>query len=356
MTLERAALPIFANHQTFQPRFGWIKKGYDAALQQPAIFNEQYAPVELGVGKNMVEAIRFWTLAVRVITRLPHPDKPRQSVYVPTKLGVSLFDDEFGLDPYIEDPTTLWMLHWQALSSPSVLPVWRTTFNDFTPTEFNEEALFEFCIDEITATTWKQPKPSSVGKDVDCLLRMYTRREARARQTLDELLDSPFRDLGLIAPSPSGDKSYRFVRGPKSSLTPAAIVYACIDFMSREGHTSASTTRLAVDSGSPGRLFKIGEDDIIEALETTVGHVGGLSLSRPAGAVQLVLEQQHQIAALGVLNAHHKRRGRGVADIDKLVLTGANAHDPAIESIELAELLFTSNSSRSQKARQGALL
>src|SRR5262245_14730679 len=78
----------------FHPRFGWIKKGYDAAAAYPNIFNVPSAPVELGVGKNMVEAIRFWAFATKVITRLPHPQRPRLSVYTPTRLGRALLDDE----------------------------------------------------------------------------------------------------------------------------------------------------------------------------------------------------------------------------------------------------------------------
>ena len=30
MSMELYAVPSFAAHQTFHPRFGWIKKGYDA--------------------------------------------------------------------------------------------------------------------------------------------------------------------------------------------------------------------------------------------------------------------------------------------------------------------------------------
>ncbi len=355
MTLEKAAAPLFANHQTFHPRFGWIKKGYDAANRNPAIFAEPHAPVELGVGKNMVEAIRFWAVATRVITRLPHPDRPRQSVFVPTRFGASLFDDEYGIDPFVEDPTTLWMLHWQALSAPSFLPIWRSAFNDFTPIEFTEESLFEFCVDEVATTTWKQPTPSSIGKDVDCLLRMYTRREARARQTLDELLDSPFRQLGLVTPSPAGDKKYRIVRGPKQTLTATAIVYACLDYMARQGHMTASTTRLAVDPGSPGRILKIGEVDVVAAVEELCDTIGGLRLARPAGANQVVLQSAPDLLALTVLNAHHKRRGRPAADINRLVVSGESAFDPTVDEMDLVEQLAHAEGKRAH-GRQGVLL
>ncbi|MBD0862455.1 DUF4007 family protein [Gordonia sp. zg691] len=337
MTLEQAAQPLFAGHQTFHPRFGWIKKGYDAAARNPDVFSEPDAPVNLGVGKNMVEAIRFWAVTTRVIMRLPHPERPRQSIHVPTALGASLFSDDFGLDPFIEDPTTLWMLHWHALSAPSLLPIWRSTFNDFTPTEFTEQTLLDFCIDEIAATTWKQPKPSSIGKDVDCLLRMYTRREARARQTLDDLLDSPFRELGLVLPAPGTRSSYRFIRGPKPGLTDTAIIYACLDFMSRDRQTSSTVTRLAVDPGSPGRIFKISEDDIVVAAETVASRVGGLTVARPAGTNQLVVSGDPDLVLLSLVTAHHRIRGRQAADLDNVRLGATAAIEPSDGQLALTD-------------------
>ena len=190
MRLDEAAQPAFAGHQTFHPRFGWIKKAYEGAKANPNVFNEPNATVDLGVGKNMVEAIRFWGLAFKVIERCPKPDRRRISIAEATPLGGVLLDDEGGWDPYLEDPATLWVLHWLALSAISALPVWWIVFNDFSGLEFAESDLLEFAVDEVAATSWTQPNPSSIQKDVDCLLRMYAPRESRGRQTIDELLDS----------------------------------------------------------------------------------------------------------------------------------------------------------------------
>src|SRR5262245_27563248 len=231
MSLEQFAYPTFAAHQTFHPRFGWIKKGYDAAVEEPDVFNQPNAPVTLGVGKNMVEAIKAWATATHVIARVRNPARPRMSVALPTPLGRALLDEKTGLDPYLEDPSTLWVLHWQAVSAVTSLPEWWAAFNDFPALEFTENDLQRFCMDEVASTSWPQPNESSIHKDVDCLLRMYTKRSTRARQTLDELLDSPFRELGLIQPAPAGRNTYRFVRGDKPGLPAAAITYACLDYL-----------------------------------------------------------------------------------------------------------------------------
>ena len=66
MRLESACKPVFARHETFHPRYGWVKKAYDAGAKDPHVFNEDMAVVRLGVGKNMVKSIRHWGHAFRV--------------------------------------------------------------------------------------------------------------------------------------------------------------------------------------------------------------------------------------------------------------------------------------------------
>ncbi|MBE1548135.1 hypothetical protein GGC64_002143 [Mycobacterium sp. OAS707] len=357
MTLEQAATPMFANHQTFHPRFGWIKKGYDAAVRNPNVFNEKSAPVDLGVGKNMVEAIRFWALATKVIARRPHPDRPRTSVYTPTRIGRALLDDRDGLDPFIEDPATLWMLHWHAISQTSILPVWRLVFNDFGALEFTDEDLLQYCLGEIAATTWSQPMKSSIQKDVDCLLRMYSRRETQGRQTLDDLLDSPFRELGLVRPSHGTKKNtYRMIRGSKPTLPAAAITYACLDYLSKgvEGSKTVTLTRLATDPGAPGRIMKVAEQDIAEAIEDSAAVVGHLRLMRPAGSRQLAISAPVNDVAFELLAARSAQRSADVPTFDDWALVGRDATTACLSDVEVEGVLRKVERSRARMGGDAA--
>ena len=82
----------FSGHDSFQCRQLWLKKGYDYVKAQRS-FNDEEAVVKLGVGKNMVSAIRYWMKAFNIIDNKD----------VPTEFGDRLFDDENGYDPYLED-------------------------------------------------------------------------------------------------------------------------------------------------------------------------------------------------------------------------------------------------------------
>ncbi|WP_238845595.1 DUF4007 family protein [Nostoc edaphicum] len=121
---ENAVNPIFANHETFHPRFGWLKKGFDTAKKNPDIFSQDDAPVRLGVGKNMVRAIRYWCSAFKII------DKNN----LPTVFGEKLLGDN-GWDTYLEDPASLWLLHWNLLKPRCDAAAWYYIFRTYALTE-----------------------------------------------------------------------------------------------------------------------------------------------------------------------------------------------------------------------------
>ena len=337
MRLDQAANPMFAHHQTFHPRFGWIKRGYSAALEDPSVFLAEDATVRLGVGKNMVAAIRFWTAAFRVLEKYPAPGNSRLSHVRPTPLGVALLDEESGYDPYFEDLASLWILHWQLVSATSDVPVWWSTFNDFSPLEFSERQLADFVIDEVFATTWAPPNTSSIVKDVDCLLHMYAPRAARARQGIDDLLDSPFRELVLITEAPGTRGRYRFNRGTKPGLTPEVLVFTCLDYLSRfePDARTATLTHLANDPGTPGRLLKLSEETMHQAMLVVAERHQSVSVSSPAGVPQLAFDGDPADVAAALLHSHYSRRRATLSiasNVAGLAARGSSGRAEVLES------------------------
>ena len=165
MRIVEAAHPTFARHETFHPRYGWFRKAYTFVAEDPRIFIREDAPVRIGVGKNMVRAIRFWGLAAKLIeVDRPSPNGRSRNL-LPTSLGDNLFGDS-GWDRYMEDPGTLWLLHWLLLAPPSQLPVWWLSFNEFHAVEFTDDDLAMVITTQLEAVPmWPRPHASSVAKD-----------------------------------------------------------------------------------------------------------------------------------------------------------------------------------------------
>src|SRR5271156_3198386 len=102
-----SAVHVFSGHETFPFRYPWLKKGFDAVREHGNAFLRDDAITTLGVGKNMVRSIRHWCLAAGVLE-----EDRSAGILRMTSLGKLLFADR-GLDPFLEDPATLWILHWQ---------------------------------------------------------------------------------------------------------------------------------------------------------------------------------------------------------------------------------------------------
>lgn len=303
MRCDAACSPVFARHETFHPRYGWVKKALDAAAKSSKVFNADDAVVELGVGKNMVRSIRFWGLAYQVIT--PAKDSSsRIPLAVPSNIGHTIFADE-GWDPYCELPGTHWLLHWWLLAPGSIAPVWWLAFNEFPGVEFSDEQLEQFVLDRVR--DWADPHPSSVQKDVSCLLRMYAPGSS-SRAAFDDAIDCPSRDLRLITPTPERGH-YRFAIGVKPTLPASVAAFAALDFVARTDSSARTVTvsRLATEPGGPGRVFKLTEGALVDLLErAALEHEGSLDLTSSAGVPQLSFSDDPASVATEVLHDHYR--------------------------------------------------
>lgn len=282
IALKQTVVPSYGRHETFTLRHTWAKRGYDLVadpnyLSQADALRANYYPFNeadvhhtLGVGKNMARSIRFWLQACRLVEERK---EGRATLGSPTTFGQALLDDVDGLDPYLEDPGTWWLLHWMMVSPGSHLPVWWAAFHTYNAVSFTTDQLFDHVRAQIEATSsWRVPKPPSdatVRRDVLALLRNYAGTAgSRRRDSIDDALDAPFVPLTLVRPADASN-AYRFGIGPKPGLAPAVAAFACLDFLSRTEFSGrqALVASLTSEHGSPGRAFKLTEDDLGELLE-----------------------------------------------------------------------------------------
>jgi hypothetical protein len=301
-------LGSFARHETFHPRYGWLRKAYEAAKLGPETFSRADATVELGVGKNMVNAIRYWGVAFDLLNEVRLPGRGRTTSFVPSALAAALFDEE-GWDPYLEDPASLWLLHWRLLRPRCVAPVWWLAFHAFDPAQFTEEQLLRQVEEHVeNVPEWTRVAPGSLKKDVDCVLRMYAPARARGRDTFEDILDCPFRDLGLIELVPGEARAYRWVFGPKPTLAPEIVAHAAVDFARAEAaRSTASLTSLATAAGGPGRAFKLPEGALYEALSAASERVPEIEVISPAGIRQLAILSDDGRLPMRILEGYYRR-------------------------------------------------
>jgi hypothetical protein len=299
----------FARHETFHPRYGWLVKGTAAAFADPTVFLREDATTVLGVGKNMVRAMRYWCVATKLLSEERNADNPRLRDTVATEFARRLLGDQ-GWDPYLEDPASLWLLHWKLLAAPCIAPSWWSTFNTPRMRAFDDDALVRELRALCEIHEWHDIVDNSLAKDARCLLRMYA-GVTEGRDLPEDSVDSPFAELDLIRPLPGAGRMYSVAVGPKPTLPDAVVTYAVLDFLRlREASARVVTVAgLANTAGSPGRAFALTEAALADALDrVSAARPDLLTLTHAAGVRQVALAANAE--PFDILEAHYRAEVR----------------------------------------------
>lgn len=259
----------FSGHETFPFRYTWLPKGIRHLRGCPNLFLADDALVTLGVGKNMVRSIRHWCEATGVVERT---DKKGNSRI--TEIGEKLLGSE-GWDPYLEDPGTLWFLHWQLAKNPTRSSTWHLAFTRWNSERFTRDQLVDW-LGRLAASEQPhtQATSASLRRDVEVFLRTYTPSKARRDLPSEDTFDCPLVELGLI--KDSGDGVYEFARGSKPTLPDEVFLYALVDFWKSTApeQGTLSFERILYGAGSPGGAFQLSENALAERLERLPGWAG----------------------------------------------------------------------------------
>ncbi len=264
----------FSGHQTFVARNGWLEKGARLVTENPRGFLDDNAVVLLGVGKNMVESIKYWGLQTGLIE-----DGQTPGMMQLTAFGRFIFGDgkEPGADPYLEDEATLWMLHYKMVTETPT-STWTMVFNHYNKPEFRKEELLQFIMRRLDEGN-KSVSNKTIERDIDCFVRTYAGTRVKGGE---ESFDSPFLALHLIqATSDSG--LYRLNIGRKNNLPEALVGYAILRYMKSIKELDVNLSRLLFDPCSPGQVFKLDQGALVDAVLSLEKECKKISYSDTAG-------------------------------------------------------------------------
>ncbi|QDT42552.1 hypothetical protein Pan241w_26370 [Gimesia alba] len=256
----------FSGHETFTLRYTWLPKAVHHIKSDPELFSREDAMVSLGVGKNMVRSIRHWALAFGVLEDDPNIPNNRGRTLRLSQLGEALFGDD-GIDPYLENMSTLWLLHYNLVSKPDSPTTWFYAFNLFPRMEFSSKQLLDELQNLNNETENKKVSSSIIQRDINCFIRTYVPPKKSKNEVIEDTLDCPFVELALLRETTTPN-SFCFCRGTHSSLPTEILVFALLDFWDtyNPGINSLKFEDIAYEVGSPGRVFKLSEVALSEHL------------------------------------------------------------------------------------------
>lgn len=294
----------FGRHESFALRYGWLTKGYKAAANDPSIFKSYDATTILGVGKNMVNAIRYWLIASQLLD---------EKTGKPTKLGNFLLDSNKGMDPFLEDEATIWLIHWLLVSNPSRATSIYWFFNNFHKADFSsleaQTALKDYVKDNIDTNV----SISTLKNDALLVLRMYTQSKTNSKASLEESLDSPLSLLRLIN---LGSISKNYISKPETRpyLPLGVLGYAVLNVMNERNLKSIPIEDLMyANEGmvAPGAAFRITENDFVTKLEQLVNYIPGTIVIRETAGIHQLYILEEKLQPIDYLKRHYSITSKG---------------------------------------------
>ena len=275
----------FRAHETFAIRKGWLHKGMKNVVNSPTVFiDKEVNPMEkLGLGTNMVKALRYWLQVAGLTT-----ENQKTRMQTLTEFGELVWKN----DKYIEEDGTLYLIHYFLSSNKKMGTSWYYFFNHYNATEFTKESYLEsiklFLYDQEKENGGKEIKFSerALLEDLDCILRTYL--PSQIKYSPESNMDSPFLDLQLLKVIDAKEKVFAKNSSLSLVINPLIILAVIInekEKIEEKEKTKVSDIKIATLESTPnniGRIFNLNNLTVAMYLDK-LQNMGYIKVVRTAG-------------------------------------------------------------------------
>ncbi len=262
----RSTYMAYARHQSFYIRDKWFSKGLKAVKQNKRFFFDEYAFETVGLGKNMLESLKYWLLAFDV---LEERTEEGQRVHVLSELGDILLDS----DRLLQRNESLSILHYHLVRNRKDLStVFDWYFNKYKETMVSKRDLFNSFITWVSQNEVKEVSQNSLKRDIDCLIQFYTK--VPDENDPEDVLFCPFSKLSLIKSEHSGERD-DIIRKVTPELTTVGIpslYYVLLDYDVISEDRLISVEEIVNADNLWGRIFNLSRNKVVEALNILTTH------------------------------------------------------------------------------------
>lgn len=302
--------PVLSGHDTFAIRYGWSKKVFDRLQDCDAtnVFSEESAIADFGVGKNMLNAMRHWSYYLGFVWRNnkthSYHNTTKNSQEETNKLlpcinqfynAKQFFDtegtDSNGLDPYLESPTTLWLMHWALATNPELVTYY-WFFNINTKTDLSRDEMVRKLKEFLNEyEQFAKISDATIKKDVDCFILNYSGKKRKNNNDIELSIESPLSELQLL--SRPAQNQIHASRGQKGSLSLHVFTYFLMQFWQKHNKNS-KTLSLEIatyDECSVGRVFMLDDEAMVEFAEKLNTSVYPIAWIQSSGLRQFQIKE-----------------------------------------------------------------
>ena len=286
----------FRAHDTFFIRKGWLHKGMKNVVNDPAVFmGINGNPMDiLGIGANMVKALRYWLQAVG-LTSEPAAGRRTQAL---TPLGDVIFEH----DKYIEEMGTLWLLHYKLASNAEDATAWYYFFNEFKLSEFTRDD-FVVQLNSYIRMNDNDVSERSLDDDYNCIVNTYVPRIKSNPEKVqpESNIDCPLGELGLIDIVSKKGKIYKKCTPKKDTLHPLILLAVILDNADDEKEIKISS--IQNDKTNAGKIFILDIITLVNLLNR-LELMGYIKVIRTAGLDVIRIEKD--LDFIGCVHEYYK--------------------------------------------------
>jgi hypothetical protein len=234
---------IFSGHETFHCKNMWLKKGYDYVERDGRFIDE--ACIDLGVGRNMVSSIRFWLKAFNIIDL----ENERS-----TDIANFLFNADYGVDKYLENETSLWVLHYLLVVN-KYASINSIIFNELRKVkpEFSKENFVNHALGFDSSLN-----RNTLSKDFSVFLRNYYSKNER---NVEDSFSGILSDLELVQEIKKDKTTKYIIQNNKQEDIPIELILFIILENSGYGQ-SISFKNIYSDYNSVGNIFAFSKEKL----------------------------------------------------------------------------------------------
>lgn len=259
-----------SGHEKFPLREGWISKGILCVSRDNKLFSGVEGADKLGVGTNMVKAIRYYLQTFNLI---------EESVSKGSKLtpmGQVILKEDLNL----EDTFTLWLLHSNLAKNIQDAVIWYLFFNKCNIEEFKEKEIVELLKKELFKLLETDSTKEGVIKDsIDVLLNMYSKNNENIDP--EDKINSPMASLGLV----KKDKDTYIKQQPDLRKVSEWVILYELSCIFEGGETTKSIDEVADTIGNVYNMSKVTVNGYLDRLENMdyikVDRTAGLDVIYP---------------------------------------------------------------------------
>lgn len=288
--LEDKTRLTFSGHDSFPCRNFWLKKGYDY-VRSGKNFSDEDSVIELGVGKNMVSAIKFWMKSFGIL----------DSSGELTPLADFIFRDSDGVDQYLEDDVTLWLLHFHLVKEGNA-SIYSLIFNRLRKEriEFSKEIFIQHVLRNYGAYN-----ENSLGTDFNVFTRMYLKNATRSKDREDNLSEL-LSELNLLDSYRSEKREFYTIENQDREEIPDELILYSI--LNSEGlDMSVNLKSLETDFNSVGNIFALNRHGLFTKIQSLVEKFDFLVFNDQAGIKELQFKSKPS-NPFEILRSYYERK------------------------------------------------